>query len=255
MNRWPRRLPLLAAILLLSIPAALGIMAYLEPTRGWWGSRSAALGLEMLYLSTGILILDDELRRYARSVAISAVVASVVFNTLQDYGVRVPGGLKNTQTFLATFDVLSAILSFIESLPLAGLAYAATILAHRLAEQASSVQPTTAATKVLKPSLAHRLKGWFAERFKRPAKPASVPATPTGNVLVDAINNAFLLRRGDPTTPLWQLMDMQQFTALKAELTQRKASEAKTVTINSLWGLTGGAQYQIASRIYDELTS
>jgi hypothetical protein len=241
-NSWRRRIPLLVAILLLSLPAALGIQAHLEPTRGKLGSWSAALGLEMLYLSTGILILDSELRRYARSVALSAVASSVLFNTLLDYAKRVPGGLTDTRTFLATFDILSAFLSFVESLPLAGLAYAATILAHRLAEE------LTVETKVVK-----RVSWW--ERLKASLTKTPAPQGPSyAQVLAEAVKGAIAARQQSATAALDTLMDPQQFKVLKAEIQKRKAAnETKTATISALWGVSGGGQYAIVSRIYDEL--
>lgn len=237
MNSWRRKAPLVVAILLLSLPAALGIIQYLEPTRGKVGSRSAAIGFEMLYLSIGVLILSKDLRKYARSVAICAVITSVTFNTLADYVKRVPEGLKNTPTFLQTFDSLSAILSFIESLPLAGLAYAATILIHRLQEDFEA-EPSK-----------DKVSWWsrIRERFQK-----SLPVLDFTAVLRDA----FVLRQRNPTAALSALMTRQAYDMLRTELTRRRDSgESKTATIGSLWNVSGGTQYIIASRIYDELTT
>src|SRR5207249_3767141 len=63
-----------------------------------------------------------------------AVAVAVVFNSLADYGARVPGGLASFDLFVARFDGLALALSIIDSLPLAGLSYAMATLLHRLAE-------------------------------------------------------------------------------------------------------------------------
>src|SRR5262245_43897210 len=134
MNSIKRKLLALAAVLLLSVPSAIGVQHALAPTRGEIAGWLAAAGFEAVYLSTAILILTSDLRHYAQRVALAAVAAAVLLNTVADYGTRVPGGLTSSTAFLTSFDSLALGLSLVESLPLAGLAYAMATLLHRLAE-------------------------------------------------------------------------------------------------------------------------
>lgn len=62
MNSIKRKLPALAAVLLLSVPSAIGVQRALAPTRGGVAAWLAAAGFEAVYLSTAILILSTDLR-------------------------------------------------------------------------------------------------------------------------------------------------------------------------------------------------
>jgi hypothetical protein len=62
-------------------------------------------------------------------VALAAVLTAVVFNTLAHYALKVPEVFTG-----AVFAPLAALLALITSLPLAGLAYAVSVLLHRLSE-------------------------------------------------------------------------------------------------------------------------
>lgn len=133
-NRFRRRVLLIYAMLLLSVPSAMGVQRALAPTRGWAAATLAAIGFELLYLSTSLLLLNGVLQRFARRVALAAVGTAIVLNVLADYTVRVPGGLATWTTAQARFDPLALALSILESAPLAGLAYAGATLLHRLSE-------------------------------------------------------------------------------------------------------------------------
>lgn len=134
MNTWRRKALAVLAVALLGVPAAMGVYKALEPTRGPWAAGLAAGGFELVYISTAILVLTPELRAYARRVALAAVATSVLLNTLADYAHRVPDGLASWTQAQRLFDPLALGLSVVESLPLAGLAYAMAELLHRLAE-------------------------------------------------------------------------------------------------------------------------
>ena len=76
-NSLKRRALAIVAVLLLSVPSALGVARALEPTRGAIAAYLAAAGFELVYLSTAILMLSAELRRYAQRVALAAVASRV----------------------------------------------------------------------------------------------------------------------------------------------------------------------------------
>jgi hypothetical protein len=158
-NTLRRKALALAAVLLLSVPSAIGVQHALEPTRGPVAAWMGAAGFEAVYLSTAILILSTELRRYAQRIALAAVVTAVVLNSIADYGTRNPQGLVSAAQAWQHFDGLLLLLSLVESLPLAGLSYAMASLLHRLAEQegqpADSTDQTPAALPTLSPALAH----------------------------------------------------------------------------------------------------
>jgi hypothetical protein len=134
MNTLPRKSLAIAAVLLLSVPSAVGVQRALAPTRGDIPAWLAALGFELVYLSVALLILRPELRRYAQRIALGAVVTAVSLNSIADYAARVPGGLATWPQARALFDPLALALAIGESLPLAVLAYALATLLHRLGE-------------------------------------------------------------------------------------------------------------------------
>ena len=135
MMQFARKLPALLAVLLLSIPSAVGVQRALAPTRGELAAWLAAAGFEAVYLSVAVLSLSRELRGYAQRIALAAVSTAVVLNTIADYQARIEGGLSSWMTFKTSFDGLAFALSLIESVPLAGLAFAMAMLLHRLAEE------------------------------------------------------------------------------------------------------------------------
>lgn len=130
----------IAAVLLLSAPAAVGVYRALEPTRGPWAAGLAAAGIELAYLSLALLTLRPELRQHADRVAYSAVATSITLNVLADYAARVTGGLASWPDAVRLFDPLALGLALLESAPLAGLAFALASLLHRLAEQPEAPQ-------------------------------------------------------------------------------------------------------------------
>lgn len=140
MNTWRRKILALASVPLLAVPSAIGVYTYLEPQSGWLGAGLAAAGFEVLYIGVNILIINTpELRTYARNVSLGAVIVAVLMNSLAHYGAAVPGAYSG-----AAFAVLPAILAVVASAPLAGLAYAVSVLLHRLSE-AETPQIATAA--------------------------------------------------------------------------------------------------------------
>lgn len=133
-NTWRHKTLAVLAVLLLSVPSAIGVQRALAPTRGELAGWLAAAGFEAVYLSVALLVLNSELRRYAQRVALFAVGTAIVLNTIADYQARIPNGLSTWATFRGSFDGLALVLSLIESVPLAGLAFAMATLLHRLAE-------------------------------------------------------------------------------------------------------------------------
>lgn len=246
-NSWRRRTPLMFSILLLSLPAAVGVASYLIPIRGWFAGVSAAIGIELVYLSTGILIMTAQIRGYAYRVATTAVLASILFNTLFDYQKRIPDGLKNTDSFLNNFDILSAILSLVESLPLAGLAWAITILAHRLSEtvEDSAAEETNSWEKVKQ----FWQKVWQRKKVVKQISAGTIQLPALNDVLLEAYKSKYQ----NPAVSIKQLLTPEKLHVLVTELTKRRtAGETKTATISALWNVSGGPQYTIVSRIYDE---
>lgn len=137
MNPWYRLALAIASVPLLAAPSAYGVYLYLVPESGPLMAGSAALGFELLYIGVNVLILSTpELRAYGRRVALAAVVTAVTFNTLAHYQLKVP--LAFTGAPLAP---LPAFLALITSMPLAGLAYAVSVLLHRLSDGASAAVP------------------------------------------------------------------------------------------------------------------
>jgi hypothetical protein len=161
-NTLKRKALALLAVLLLSVPSAIGMQHALAPTRGPVASWMGAAGFECVYLSTAILILSTELRKYAQRIALAAVVTAVILNTIADYAARNPLGLVSAAQAWQHFDALALVLSLVESLPLAGLSYAMASLLHRLAEQEGQPSASTnqreethAPLPALRPALAH----------------------------------------------------------------------------------------------------
>jgi len=148
-NTWRRKLLALLSVPLLAVPSAVGVYAYLVPESGQIAAGLAAAGFEVLYIGVNILVIaSPDLRRYARNVSLAAVVVAVLMNSLAHYGLKVPSAYAG-----ALFDPLAAMLALIASAPLAGLAYAVSVLLHRLSE--ADVR-THAADVQLRAELAHR---------------------------------------------------------------------------------------------------
>lgn len=136
---WRRSVVTMLAVPLLAAPSAYGVYRYLAPESGSIAAASAAIGFELLYLGVNMLTLRTaELRAYARRVALAAVVTAVTFNALAHYAAKVPQAFSG-----ASFALLPALLALITSLPLAGLAYAVSVLLHRLSEPVDAL-PTEA---------------------------------------------------------------------------------------------------------------
>lgn len=149
MNSWKRKLLALAAVPLLAVPSAAGVFLWLSPHIGGFFAGLTAAGFESLYIGINVLIITTpELRRYARNVALSGVATAVIFNTLARYQAMVcaPTLALNPKAACTmrdvTFDGLALGLAVLESIPLAGLAYAISVLLHRLSEE---IRPRRAA--------------------------------------------------------------------------------------------------------------
>ena len=138
MNDWKRLTLAVLSVPLLAAPSAYGVYLYLAPESGYF-AMSAAVGFELLYIGVNVLTLRSEaLRQYAQGVALAAVITAVVFNTLAHYALKVPGAYTG-----APLSALAALLSLITSLPLAGLAYAVSVLLHNLSDDTPVSTPST----------------------------------------------------------------------------------------------------------------
>lgn len=157
MNTTRRKLLALLAVPLLAVPSAAGVYLWLEPHIGPIAAGMSAAGFEALYIGLNLLIISSaELRRYARNVALSAVGTAIVFNTLARYQAMVGGDLR-----ASPFDLVALLLAVLESIPLAGLAYAVSVLLHRLSED-------EAARRAWRSRLARRL--WTLRTEARQAR-------------------------------------------------------------------------------------
>lgn len=164
-NSWKRKALALASVPALALPSAIGVERYLAPDSGAVAAWSAAVGFEVLYIGVNILILrSPELRRYARNVSLAAVATAVLLNSLAHYRANVPAAYSG-----APFSILAFALALVASLPLAGLAYAVSVLLHRLSEDEA------AATEILNEALA-TAPAVSVSAHERPAIEA--PATP-----------------------------------------------------------------------------
>lgn len=126
------------AIVLLSVPSAIGIHNTLAPVKGSVAGWMAALGFELMYLGSVLIVathrVTGDVRWLAFTVSLTAVAVAALLNTVADYAVRVDGGLASGVQFLASFDVLLLALSVVESVMLPALAFAMALLLHRVAE-------------------------------------------------------------------------------------------------------------------------
>lgn len=135
MNTWRRKILALLSVPLLAVPSAAGVYLWLVPHIGAFFAGLTAAGFESLYIGINVLIITTpELRRYARNVALSGVATAVIFNTLARYQAMVGGDLR-----AVAIDGVALGLAVLESIPLAGLAYAISVLLHRLSE--ASAEP------------------------------------------------------------------------------------------------------------------
>lgn len=154
-NSWRRKALAIVSVPALAAPSAIGVYSYLAPESGAVAAGLAAVGFECLYISVNILVLrSPELRSYARNVALAAVATAVLLNTLAHYQARVIGAFTG-----APLNTLAALLALAASLPLAGLAYAVSVLLHRLSEdeaQASAVLEEALAQPVVSVQLPER---------------------------------------------------------------------------------------------------
>jgi hypothetical protein len=123
MNTWTRKVFTIASVPLLAIPSAVGVYEFLEAHGNPIAAGMAAIGFELLYIGVNVLVLSPALQRYARNVALSAVAVAILMNTLAHYGA------------LTVWDWQRATLSLIASAPLAALAYAVSVLLHKLSEE------------------------------------------------------------------------------------------------------------------------
>lgn len=130
-NTLARRALALASIPLLAAPSAIGVYTYLAPESGALAAGSAAIGFEVLYVGVNVLVLGTpELRRYARNVSLAAVATAVIFNSLAHYAAKVPQAFEG-----APLNMLALVLAVLAAVPLASLAYATSVLLHRLGDE------------------------------------------------------------------------------------------------------------------------
>jgi hypothetical protein len=141
MNTTKRKMLALLAVPLLALPSAIGVFYWLSPHSGPIGAILAATGFEVLYIGINVLIISSpELRKYARNVALAAVATAVIFNTLARYQAMLcpppPEGVEAIVCSIRTApdDYFALFLAVLEAIPLAGLAYAVSVLLHRLSE-------------------------------------------------------------------------------------------------------------------------
>lgn len=123
MNTWQRKALTILSVPLLAVPSAVGVYMFLEPLSGWAAAGMAAAGFELLYIGVNVLNLSQRIQAYARNVALAAVATAILMNTLSHYG------------SIAVWDSKLAVISIIASAPLAGLAYAVSVLLHKLSEE------------------------------------------------------------------------------------------------------------------------
>ena len=69
-NSLKRKALALAAVLLLSVPSAIGVQHALAPTRGPIAAWMGAAGFEAVYLSTRVLVMSARPGRFVKDVAI-----------------------------------------------------------------------------------------------------------------------------------------------------------------------------------------
>lgn len=123
MNTWQRKALTILSVPLLAIPSAVGVYDFLQAHGDPIAAGMAAVGFEILYIGVNVLVLSPALQRYARNVALSAVAVAILMNTLAHYGA------------ITVWDLQRATLSLIASAPLAALAYAVSVLLHKLSEE------------------------------------------------------------------------------------------------------------------------
>jgi hypothetical protein len=201
-NTWRRKALALLSVPALAGPSAVGVYRYLAPESGRLAAASAAIGFEVLYLGTNILIIRTEkLRRYARNVSLAAVATAVTFNTLAHYAAKVPGGLEGTP-----FNILAAVLALVASIPLAGLAYAVSILLHQLSED--EAQTNEAAVLPISERTEQRSLSILTQpaMASHPGLPAAQPAQ-----MADALQ---------PTPNGWDAVDLYRCPRCGAPISQ-----------------------------------
>jgi len=132
-----RKLPAMASVPMLGLPSAMGVEKYLEPIVGWFAAWSAAAGFETMYIGVNILVINSpELRRYARNIMLLAVLTAVTLNTLAHYQTRMGGDILAVDV-----NWPALILSLVESLPLAGLSCAISVLLHLISYEEAGMPP------------------------------------------------------------------------------------------------------------------
>lgn len=243
-NTFARRLLVMIAVAMLSLPSALGVQKELEPTRGDLGSWSGAAGIEALYLGIALLFLSPELRKYARRVARGAVTAAVLLNVVFDYRAHMQvighaGALNSATEFMATFDWLILIVAIIESLPLAGLAYLGSELLTRVASE----QPSTGEAWKLWSKAKEYVKTWFnkPQPQNAPSTPPVVLSPAIGPTIVDVVRKVMAGAR----------LTSDEHRLLRDEIGARKVRESRHQTILDLFAQSGGPLYIKAGEIYD----
>lgn len=246
-NTFARRLLVIVAVIMLSLPSALGVQKELERTRGPVGSWSGAVGIEVLYLGIAVLLLTVEMRKQAKRVARGAVFSAVILNVIFDYRehmlkVGIPNALNSSTKFVETFDPLILVLAILESLPLAGLAYLGSELLTSVAAQEQGLQRPPRRFQFHVPA---RLVELWNRVPKLVTKAPALPASP-GTLPWTASDVAKQLLRGLQVTPGDEIM-------LRAAIYERKAKlMSATQIIKELFGVNGGPQFNAAKDIYDK---
>jgi hypothetical protein len=151
-----RKLLAILAVVLLSIPSALGVYAIVSTTRGQVAGWLAAIGIELAYLTVVTLRVPRHLQKYSQWVARIGVATAIVLNILADYSLRVPGVFQSSSAFLSQFDWVLFLLSILVSIPLPGLAFAIMLLLHELEVIERSINDTTSTHPVTADRRNHR---------------------------------------------------------------------------------------------------
>ena len=133
---WGRKALTILSVPLLAIPSAVGVYQFLEAHGNPIAAGMAAAGFELLYIGINVLPLSSRLQSYARRVALASVATAILMNALAHYGNAAP------------WDIGLMAVSLIASAPLAALAYAVSVLLHKLSEEesdAATIEQTLAA--------------------------------------------------------------------------------------------------------------
>jgi hypothetical protein len=126
---------------------------------------------------------------------------AVVSNTLAHYAAKVPGGLEG-----APFNPLAGVLALVASVPLAGLAYAVSMLLHQLSEDEAQTSEAAILT------MSEPTEQGYLPVVTQPATPSQEGAPPAKTVdLTDALQ---------PTANGWNALESYRCPRCGAPISQ-----------------------------------